>query len=397
MVNQLSEQECVLCGSCIASCPTKAIGFKRRYRDFLYPEIEMGKCINCNKCDKVCPIINPPTPNKQVICEGYIARNRHRDIRIASTSGGIFSAAADYILSHGGYVCGAVLDVFFHVSHICSNSEAIIAKMRGSKYVQSNMVSAFNEIKSKLSSGVLVLFTGCPCQVAAVQSYLGGKPENLILIELICHGVPSDNMLQSYIHLHEQSAQSKAKTIEFRRKTVGWHNSIIRIDFENGRVFQKSTYEDVFMKGFLSGVYLKESCYQCQFRNFKSCADIILGDFWGAEVEFPELDDNTGLSAVIALSEKGSKLLSEICIEKYKVDIRKIIKYNKNIVESCPPNPLRNVFYKTSSKKGYEYALKKHLKDSIYHVMYRRLRVYVRKFKNLIHEWILKRYNEDYN
>lgn len=381
MIDQLVEQDCVLCGSCVASCPTSAIEFSRKYLDFLYPEIDMDKCIRCNKCEKVCPIFTPPSCNNQNYCEGYIARHRQRETRIASTSGGIFTAAVDYVLSCGGYVCGAVMDENYHVSHICSNSKTIIAKMRGSKYVQSNLIPALNEIKDKLSSGVLVLFTGCPCQVAAVQSFLGGRPENLLLIELICHGVPSDNMLQTYIRLRERTAQSKVKSIEFRRKIHGWHNSSIFIPFENGCIYKKSIYEDLYMKGFLSAIYLKESCYNCHFREFRSCADIIIGDFWGSEVEFPELDDNTGLSAVIVLSKKGMVFLSELEIEKYQVPTSTIIRYNKNIVESCSPNPLRDIFYKVSADKGYEYAMMKLLKENIFNVIYRCLRHFASKIK----------------
>lgn len=386
MIDKLYEKDCVLCGSCVISCPTKAIDFHRKYLDFIYPEIDMDKCIGCNKCERVCPILNPPTHNNQEYCEGYVARHCQRETRIESTSGGIFSAAAEYVLSCGGYVCGAIMDENFHVSHICSNSRTVVKKMRGSKYVQSNLVPALNVINDRLSSGKLVLFTGCPCQIAAVQSFLGGRPDNLILIELICHGIPSDNMLQSYIRLQERAANSKVKSIEFRRKTQGWHNSSVFIAFANGRIYNKSSYEDIYVKGFLTAVYLRESCYNCHFRGFRSCADIMIGDFWGAEIEFPHLDDNTGLSAVIALSKKGLDFLQKLEIEKYQVNTSIIIQYNKNIMESCAPNPLRELFYKVSSEAGYEAAMNKLLKENYFRAIIRQLRHYGHKLKQILYQ-----------
>ena len=190
-----------------------------------------------------------------------------------------------------------MFDDEFHVKHILSNAKEDILRMMGSKYAQSDVGYCYREVKDVLEKGCKVLFSGCPCQVAGLHTFLGKEYPNLVLVELICHGIPSDHMLQTYIGMQERKYGAKLKRMEFRNKAKGWHNSAVRMEFEDHRIYSIPYTADAYTIGFLRNITLKSSCYNCHFRNFTTGNDIILGDFWGAEVELPE-DDNKGISDI---------------------------------------------------------------------------------------------------
>lgn len=361
MIDKVEVQDCVLCGSCINSCPVDAISFRKKSLDFNYPEIDLTKCIGCGKCEKVCPVLGKEMFPQEKFPIAYAARNKNSEMRISSTSGGIFIAAADNVIAQGGYVCGAIFDESFQVKHICTNDIAKVRQMMGSKYAQSDMCNTFDQIKELLEQDKQILFTGCPCQIAALTTFLGKKYSKLILMELICHGIPSNQMLQSYIELQEKKNGGKLIQFQFRNKNKGWHRSEVVAKFDNGRIYSSPITVDAYMRGFLGNTYLKESCYHCQFRKFQSGADLMLGDFWGAEVEMSELDDNTGISAVLVCSEKAKEFLFDLDVECYNVEVEKVIRYNKNILESAVPNKNRVEFYQYASEKGYSSAINKFL------------------------------------
>lgn len=186
---------------------------------------------------------------------------------------------------------------------------------------------------------------------------MGRDYKNLVLIELVCHGVPSELVFQAYCSVLKNKYKSEIEQIEFRSKDTGWHNSSVKVKFNNGRNYRKPTVYDAFMKGFYRNNYLKESCYHCKFRNFQSGADITIGDFWGAEVEIPQMDDNKGLSVVLINSTKGMTFLEELDVECFAFDFDRIIKYNRTIVDSDIPIENREKFYQYVEKNGYEKAV----------------------------------------
>ena len=235
MIDKVSVQECAICGACINACPVDAISLDKVHLDFRYPQINEDICIHCNQCEKACPILG----NKGKPDEGYpvacAAKSENDPMRLRSSSGGIFYELADRMLRDGGYVCGAVFDDKFHVKHILSNAKEDILRMMGSKYAQSDVGHCYREIKDVLEKGCKVLFSGCPCQVAGLRTFLGKEYPNLVLVELICHGIPSDHMLQTYIGMQERKYGARLTRMEFRNKKKGWHNSSVRMEFENGK------------------------------------------------------------------------------------------------------------------------------------------------------------------
>lgn len=363
MIDKVSVQECAICGACINACPVDAISLDKVHLDFRYPQINEDICIHCNRCEKACPILG----NKGKPGEGYpvafAAKSENDPMRMRSSSGGVFYELADQMLRDGGYVCGAVFDDEFHVKHILSNAKEDILRMMGSKYAQSDVGYCYREIKEELNAGEKVLFSGCPCQVAGLRTFLGKEYPNLLLVELICHGIPSDHMLQTYIHMQEKKYGAKLKRMEFRNKAKGWHNSSVRMEFENHRIYSIPYTADAYTIGFLRNITLKSSCYDCHFRNFTAGSDITLGDFWGAEVELPE-DDNNGISAILVNSGKGMDIIDRCNLALTPANVETVIKYNKNLLCSAALSPQRSLFYASADTNGLEKAIRRYLEES---------------------------------
>ena len=363
MIDKVSVQECAICGACINACPVDAISLGKVHLDFRYPQINEDICIHCSQCEKACPILG----NKGKPGEGYpvafAAKSENDPMRMRSSSGGVFYELADQMLRDGGYVCGAVFDDEFHVKHILSDAKEDILRMMGSKYAQSDVGYCYREVKDMLEKGCKVLFSGCPCQVAGLRTFLGKEYPNLVLVELICHGIPSDHMLQTYIGMQERKYGARLTRMEFRNKKKGWHNSSVRMEFGHHRTYSKPIAADAYMNGFLGSVTLKPTCYQCHFRNFTAGSDIILGDFWGAEVELPE-DDNKGLSAILVNSGKGMDIIDRCNLALTPANVETVIRYNKNLLCSAAPSPKRSSFYASADTNGLEEAIRRYLEES---------------------------------
>lgn len=378
MIDNISVQNCALCGACINACPVDAIQMKKEYLDFQYPEIDSELCIHCNKCEKVCPVLCEKIRPENGFPIAYAAKSKNDSIRMQSSSGGIFYELASQMLQDGGYICGAVFDEHFHIRHIVSNKKTDLYRMMGSKYAQSDMGYCYREIEKLLERGKNVLFSGCPCQVAGLRTYLGKSHPNLLLVELICHGIPSDRMLQTYIGMQEKKYRAKLKRMDFRNKDKGWHNSAVRMEFENGKVYSEATTIDPYMNGFYKNTTLKTSCYKCKCRGFSTGSDLVIGDFWGAEIEFSRIDDNKGISAVLVNTNIGNIYLNKLSINLVQSDAETIIAYNKNLIESAIPSLQRKAFYSFAEIHTYEDAIKSFLKESARDKLKRTIRFIVR-------------------
>lgn len=378
MIDKISIQDCALCGACINACPVDAITLSKPYLDFCYPDIDVNRCIHCNECEKACPILGEKSKPEDGFPIAFAARSKDDSVRMRSSSGGIFYELASYILAEGGYICGAVFDEDFHVRHIVSNTQKDLRRMMGSKYAQSDVGYCYREIREKLDAGERVLFSGCPCQVAGLRSYLGKPYQGLLLVELICHGIPGDRMLQTYIGMREKQYGAKLKQLAFRNKAKGWHNSSVRMEFENGKTYQEAMTQDTYMQGYFRCITLRESCFSCRFRNYASGGDLIIGDFWGAEIEAPDIDDNKGISAVIVASKKGNAFLKSIPLPCYPVEIETILRYNQGLVSSFRVGAQRPEFYEYAAKYSLEKAIAIFLQEKLLQKIKRKVRFILR-------------------
>ena len=358
----LNEENCTGCTACENICPKNAIQLLPDKEGFAYPKINSKKCINCNLCVKICPTKNRVATNEPL--GFYAAKSLNEELRLNCSSGGIFSVIAEKIISKNGVVYGAVFDDNFNVIH--QRSENNIEKFRSSKYVQSNLEGIFLQVKQDLLNGRSVLFSGTPCQVDGLNKYLkfaNVNTQNLITIDLICHGVPSPKVWKAYLNflLKKSKSKSKISFVNFRNKiNFSWHNSTLKIINDKGVILENRTHSDsLFFKLFSNSVILRPSCHVCKYANLNRCGDITVGDFWGVDKHYPELDDNKGTSLILINTSKGQELLKEINNEISCTQVKKENCLQPNLIGPTKEYGLRNLFLNSFSNFGFEYALKR--------------------------------------
>ena len=299
-------KDCCGCTACKNICPTKCIEMIRDDEGFYYPHIDSAKCINCALCEKVCPIINTSKKDDNILKSyaGYITNEK---IRMKSSSGGIFSSLAEYVLSNHGVVYGAAFNKAFLIEHIRIDNVADLDKLRGSKYVQSQKKDIFIKVRDDLKNNILVLFSGTACEISGLKAFLQKDYDNLITVDVLCHGVPSEKVWELYLNEYG----NQIKRINFRDKVSGWKTYSITIDTNNNKTTIRH-YEDRYLRLFLSNICLRPSCHDCKFKNLNRDSDISIGDAWGIQNYLPNLDDNKGTSVIIVHSSKGELLLENI-------------------------------------------------------------------------------------
>lgn len=359
------KKNCTGCYACFNICPVNCISMESDEEGFEYPRIETNKCIKCGKCVDICPILNSIDVDNNPVA--YACINEDESIRLESSSGGIFSLIAEKVIKNDGLVFGAEFNKNFEVEHNFVESENGLGKFRGSKYVQSKIGDTYKKAEKFLLSGRLVLFTGTPCQIAGLKSYLGHSYDNLLCLDIICHGVPSPEVWKKYIEYREEKAGSKTQRIAFRRKDEGWKRYSVSFLFKNDTEYRKTLDKDLYMRAFLKNVCLRPSCYDCKFKTIHRQSDITLADFWGIGNLFPEMDDDKGTSLILVNSNAG-KILFEQIKEKTlfkKVDVNKAILYNSSAVRSVKYNPNREKFLRDKDIATFGCLVKKYCRDSL--------------------------------
>lgn len=230
--------------------------------------------------------------------------------RTKSTSGGVFGSIAEEVIKNDGIVFGASYTDDFHaIQHIGISRVSEIDKLRGSKYAQSNMNNTYSETYQYLNEGKVVFYSGLPCQIAGLNSFLKRPYDNLYTCSLICHGIPKLKLYENYISYLENSFNSKIVKLNFRDKVSGWKNSSVVAEFENGKKYKRRLHLDPYMIAYSNCYLLKNCCSACKFKKIEQVSDITIGDFWGVKSEYPDFFDNNGVSVVLVNNDKGKKLV----------------------------------------------------------------------------------------
>ena len=360
MIDKIIGKKCTGCSACYNVCPQHCIIMEEDATGFYYPKVDKQKCIECKLCIKKCPVLNnkPNIVGEEKIYAAYSKDAKNRE---NSSSGGCFGEFAKLILNKKGIVFGAAFDNDFNLRHIYITKQSELKKIQGSKYVQSYIGNSYQEVKRFLDDGKLVLFSGTPCQIAGLKSFLGKEYEKLYTISVVCHGVPSKKKKKKYLDNYKEN---KLKNIYFRDKKDGWDNFNVKIELKNEQNFYIPAKKDIYMKAFLSNISLRESCYKCQFRDKCDMADITIGDFWGVNKIRPDLNDNKGISIIIARTRKGIKLI-ENCKNNLEIeegiDKDEIIKFNPCIQRSVNRPKQRENFYKNIDNLSFEELVDKNL------------------------------------
>lgn len=359
-IEKLKKEMCTGCWACTQICPRHCIDMRADQEGFLYPTVDHEKCVSCGLCTKVCPVIHQRTPNEKDIA--YAARSKDTQRVANSSSGGLFSTIAEHVIQQGGVVFGAALDGDQTVKHMKAESKEELVQLMGSKYVQSEIGRSYELAKRFLDEGRMVYFTGTPCHVAGLLNYLGKDYSKLITQDIVCHGVPSPDVWRKYVQYQEKKHSAPVSKVSFRNKDTGWKSYSISIAFENGRFYRKSQADDMFMRGFLSDLYLRPSCYACNFKGEKRSSDITLADFWGVEDLYPECYDSMGVSLVYLHTDKAKQIFSEIeeKIECHEVDGHSAVQRNSAIIKAPKVPEKRSEFMKALQGEPYIRVMKKY-------------------------------------
>lgn len=365
---EVNDQLCTGCGGCENICPTDAITMRENYEGFIMPSVDGSKCVNCKKCLSVCPALNVKHKNSST--PKMFAVRASDNIRGQSSSGGMFTLLAEKVIGNGGVVYGAAFDKNMRLRHISAESSEELAPLKGSKYLQSSTGKVYREIKQQLKNGREVLFTGTPCQVAALYRYLGRKIGNLYTADLLCHGVPSQYLFDKYTDelyqkTYRKKGSAKIKDVRFRDKRFGWSAEHIIADFDKGESYISDLSEDRYLKMFLRNLGLRKSCGSCPFSEFPRQGDISIGDFWGISRISPDSYDGKGTSLVFVNSKKGSKLFASLTDNEIKCEQIKFEpdKLNNRTHAIFPANQNRDRFLSLVKKKAFSQAVDEALSE----------------------------------
>lgn len=361
MIQIKDKSDCCGCTACASICPKDAITMEPDTLGFKYPKVDLSKCIACGLCEKVCAF-NDSYDKSLNLKEPEIYAARHKDMHEIETSrsGAAFIAISDFVLENGGIVYGVGYKEHFRVVHKRATTKEERDEFKGSKYVQSDLDGIFRQVKEDLKQGYTVLFSGTPCQTAGLNSYIGKKlRENLVLVDIVCHGVPSPYIWRDYLAYIEKKYKSKVVKVDFRDKSrIGWSGHIESFIFKKGNKREFTTYTNLFYRH----IMLRPSCSMCHFTNFSRPSDFTLADYWGWEklsLDFNK--DNKGCSLLLVNTKKGLEIF-EMRKEKlnYLVVTNQELCIQPNLQQPSKFDPHWKDFSKLYSLKGFVAVVKRY-------------------------------------
>lgn len=361
------KKDCCGCGACMNICPKTAIHMEKDEYGFVYPTIDTEKCVECGACKKVCAFQNEPTRKQPQ--RVYAIASKNNDLVKKSASGGLFATMAVQVLEQGGCVYGAVMqheEHELHIRHVCCETKKELYHLQGSKYVQSSLGNIFKDVQKKLKNDIFVLFSGTPCQVDALKSYLRKDYPNLLTVDVICHGVPSEQFFNDYIHYTQKKIGGEISEFKFRDKSSGWGYNLtakyIQVDGST-EYYRTASSDSSYFDMFINSIALRENCYHCKYTNGKRTGDITIGDYWGIEEEHPEtleqnggrLSEKNGISVSLINSDKGIVFFDEIKeqFDYYESTFEKAAKRNTQLVHPVKLTKARKNVLDMYRKWGY--------------------------------------------
>ena len=398
------KKDCCACGACMNICPKEAITMHEDEYGFIYPIIDQEKCVKCGMCKRVCAFQNIEEKNEPIAT--YVATSKNTKQKINSASGGIFAMMATYVLEKKGVVFGCALENqkgYFVSKHIAIQQKEELPKLQGSKYVQSAIGKTYKEVLAYLNEGKLVLYSGTPCQIAGLKGFLGKSYKNLLTVDLVCHGIPSERMFNDYMQ-QEMKNRNAIDIIDysFRDKNKGWGENT-KIVFLNTNNDEREVYIPARLSSyntfFLDALITRENCYSCKYAGGNRPGDITLGDYWGIEDVHPELSEKDGfivedgISCVIVNSKNGEQFcedLKQYCFMK-KSDYTKAAKRNKQLNKPSEKPEKRDELMNIYRENGYQ-AIEnlfkgKYKKQRIIHYCFNKM---PRRFRNFVKKIIKK-------
>lgn len=396
IIDNVQSKQCTGCGACAQICPKKAVYMVYDDEKFLYPVVDNALCIECGLCEKSCHILHP-APRVHAIegmaFGGYIKDNA---IRAASTSGGMFTAIVNAFCDTDSVIFGAVADSPIYVYHTFVQSIDDIGVFRKSKYMQSIIGDAYIDVKRFLLQRKKVLFSGTPCQIAGLYSFLGRSYDNLLTVDMVCHGVPSPLFIEKEKEWVEHKCHSQVTHIDYRDKKYNhWDRYQLTFFLSNGRAYAKNRYTDPFYRVWLDELISRPACYQCLYANTARVSDITLADFWTVERYNPSLyNGNRGTSAMIVSTEKGRQVMEKLTEKAYVIPIslQYLVDHNAPLRHAAVCNPCRDAFFADMQVCDFDTICKIYAHRAWkYRIRKSTLIYYVKKMKRNISQKLHKR------
>ena len=367
MITISDKHNCCGCSACVQACPKQCITMQQDAEGFLYPQVETSGCIDCGLCEKVCPFLHPYEP--RIPIHSYAAINNDEQVRMESSSGGIFTLLAEQIIGDGGAVFGARFDEKWQVTIDQTETADGLAAFRGSKYVQARVGDTYAKCAKFLKAGRKVLYSGTPCQIAGLKHYLRKEYDNLLTVDFVCHGVPSPKVWAKY--LHEQVGTVNVQRVSMRDKQhEGWKRYNFVLDYQNeGKMISISSWhqKNDYMNAFLRDMILRPSCYACKAKECRSHSDITIADFWGIQNIRPQMDDDKGTGLVLIHTVKGKDYLPFGQMKYDEVSFEEGYRNNSAIYRSAKPWPRRTEFFQQlDNEDGVVALIRKSLKPTMW-------------------------------
>ena len=367
-----NRDKCTGCGACSMVCPLNCIQMITDAEGFYYPEIDTNRCIECNKCRKTCPSLAITDSNDSYLTEAFAFINKNDQILARSTSGGFFSAIAEWVFRHNGIVYGCQYDNSFNAIFCKAETMEEIVAMRGSKYVESKAWPIFSEIKQSLENDRIVMFIGLPCQIGGLLSVLGDKAKkNLITVDILCHGVPSHKLFEAYL---KQLTTEKGPILEYHfrnKKYWGWGSWGTYLFNAHGKSKEQKLLaeNDYYYCLYFKENNYRESCYRCKYASLPRISDITVGDCWSIEEIDSTIDSKVGVSLILLNSNKGKHIFDDIkCLHSTRqISVEDAIKYNKTITTPATRPEQRDEFYLRFNQLGFKNTAARYCK--LKHVM----------------------------
>lgn len=369
MIIIADKKTCCGCSACINACSKNAITMLPDAEGFLYPQVDKNLCVNCDLCEKICPILNTTPEIKNEEQKGYLLQIKDNSIREESTSGGSFTAIASWIIERQGVVFGAAFDYTdYKVKHCSVETLDELSKFRNSKYVQSDIRNTYLEVKKFLQQGKIVAYSGAPCQIEGLLHYLRKSYDKLVLIDFVCYGIPSPGIFADYLKYKQQEIGGNFKKILFREKRLCYNYTSFSIYNEDPKKdYHNGVERDKFMRSFFSNMNIRPSCYDCKFKKRYRVSDFTIWDCYAVR-KFSKNFDDKGTNRVLIHTEKGHQILNDIRnhvqIEEYK-DVDYFIKDEIAMVKSVPYEKRRDQFFLDYQTMKFEIFINKWFPDTI--------------------------------
>jgi len=369
MIEIKDKRNCTGCGACINACPLHIIKFEEDEEGFIYPHIDIDKCINCHVCEKSCPMLRARAslcPNIDGFPQFYAGQLIKKEDLYNVSSGGAFWAFSQTIIDKGGVVYGAVQENVDEIYHFRAKDKEGIERIRRSKYFQSDTRLTMRQVIDDLKSGLLVLYSGTGCQIAGLKEYLEKDYDNLITCDVVCHGVPSRKVWRAYRTEKEEREGKIIKDLVFRDKSAGWSHNQYKITYQDGSVEKEASTQQLFHAGYLQGLFYRPSCGVCRFASLPRVADVTLADYWQYQGKFRQSDKDLGVSLITVNSVIGQRLLDDSAkyLDIELTEQEKALASCRHLDEHPSENPDRANFFKLFNEVGYYAAAREYITAS---------------------------------